>query len=140
VKITVRNLQKKIKVSPAKIKEVARNIKPPVSLNNLELSLYFVENEVIKSLNRQFFEKDCLTDVISFRLSDDYAEVFIAPCVVKDNSLAFKVDFLEEVYRCVIHGILHVFGYKDEVRKEKVKMWKAQEKILKKAKNLKRKA
>jgi rRNA maturation RNase YbeY len=132
VKITVRNLQKKIKVNLAKIKKVACDIKPPVSLNNIELSLYFIENEVIKNLNRQFFEKDSLTDVISFRLSDEYAEVFIAPCVVKSNADSFGVDFEEELFRCTIHGILHIFGYRDKIKKEKIKMWRRQEAILKK--------
>ncbi|MDD5292128.1 MAG: rRNA maturation RNase YbeY [Candidatus Omnitrophica bacterium] len=132
MRITLKNLQRKIRISPARIRKIAYNIAPPASLNNLKLSLYFVENDVIKKLNRKFFGRNRLTDVISFRLSSDCAEVFVAPCVAKSNALAFKTGFPEELYRCVIHGILHVFGYKDGAKKEKERMWRAQEKILKK--------
>jgi rRNA maturation RNase YbeY len=81
-------------------------------------------------LNKRFFNKDFLTDVISFRLEKDYAEVFIAPCAVKKNAVIFKSGFSEEIYRCVVHGILHVQGYKDYTKKDKDKMWKRQESIL----------
>jgi rRNA maturation RNase YbeY len=130
VKTTVKNLQKKIKINPAQVRKIAYNIEPPASLRDMKLNLYFVDNSVIKKLNKQFFKKDSLTDVISFKLGDDYAEIFIAPSVVKDNALVFKAGFLEELHRCVVHGILHIFGYKDEAKKEKNKMWEVQEKIL----------
>jgi len=131
VKITLKNLQRKIRINPARIRKVAYNIAPPARLKNLELNLYFVDNDVIKRFNKRFFGRNRLTDVISFRLSDDCAEVFIAPCVAKSNASAFKTEFPEELYRCVIHGILHVFGYKDGANKEKEKMWRVQERILK---------
>ncbi|MDD5005857.1 MAG: rRNA maturation RNase YbeY [Candidatus Omnitrophica bacterium] len=132
MKIIIKNLQGKITINPASIRKIAKKVNPPPRLNNLKLSLYFVENLLIKKLNQQFFKKNRLTDVISFNLGNDYAEVFIAPCVVKSNSAYFGASFKEELYRCTIHGILHVFGYNDENSKERSRMWKRQESILKK--------
>lgn len=130
--IVINDLQKRIQLNPAKINKTACKISLPSRLSNLKLNLYFVKNSVIKRLNKQFFNRDCLTDVISFRLARNYAEVFIAPCVVKGNAVTFGVEFNEELYRCIVHGTLHIFGFKDEIKKEKDKMWKKQESLLKK--------
>ncbi|MFC1709620.1 rRNA maturation RNase YbeY [Candidatus Omnitrophota bacterium] len=131
MKIIVKNLQKKINLDPFRIKRAVHKIKVPAKFDTLELSMYFVKNSVIKRLNRQFFARNCLTDVISFKLDDDCAEVFIAPMVVKNNAYNFKVVFKEELYRCIVHGILHVFGFKDGKKSNKAKMWKRQEALLK---------
>ncbi|NQU18825.1 rRNA maturation RNase YbeY [bacterium] len=130
MKVVIKNLQKRIRIDPAKIKKIANRINPPARFNHLKLAVYFVKNSIIKRLSRQYFEKDCLTDVISFNLGDDYAELFIAPCVVKDNARIFDVGFEEELYRCTIHGILHIFGFRDKTKKEKARMWRRQEAIL----------
>jgi rRNA maturation RNase YbeY len=70
--------------------------------------------------------------VISFYLNKDYAEVFLAPSAIKINAHNFRAEFKEELYRCVVHGMLHVFGSKDETNKDKIRMWKKQEALLKK--------
>ncbi|MBL7130406.1 MAG: rRNA maturation RNase YbeY [Candidatus Omnitrophica bacterium] len=131
MRIVVKDLQRRIKINPVKIRKIAYKINYPAKFNNLKLRLYFVRNSIIRRLNKQFLAKNCLTDVISFSLEKDYAEVFIAPCVVKKNATVFGVEFKEELYRCIIHGILHISGFKDETKKEKSRMWKRQELILK---------
>ena len=132
MRIVVENLQKKIRISPDKIKKIAYKINLPPKFTNLKLVLYFIRNSLVKKLNKQFFHKNSLTDVISFYLTKDYAEVFIAPCVVKNNAVLYKTNFREELYRCIIHGVLHVLGYKDGTKKHKFKMWKRQESLLRK--------
>lgn len=137
MKIIIKNLQRRIIINPAKIRRLASKIKLPSRLNNLKINLYFVKNSVIKKLNLKFFGKNYATDVISFDLGKDYAEIFIAPSVVKENAFIFKTEFKEELYRCVIHGVLHIFGFNDKIKKEKNIMWKAQEAILKKISSIK---
>ena len=70
--------------------------------------------------------------MISFELGNNLAEVFIAPYIVKKNADLYGVKFQEEIMRCVVHGILHVIGFSDYAKKEKQKMWKKQEQLLKK--------
>ena len=81
-------------------------------------------------MNKQFFGRNCLTDVISFNLGDDYGEVFIAPSVAKRNAVKYRAGVKEELYRCTIHGILHALGFSDLKEKEKEKMWMRQESLL----------
>ena len=134
MKILVENLQGRIKANPPQVKNTAYKIinklEIPPQFNNLSLSIYFVKNSIIKKLNKQFFNKDYLTDVISFNLGNDYAEIFIAPSVVKYNATSLSIEFREEFHRCIVHGILHIFGFTDIFKKEKTKMWKKQEALL----------
>ena len=51
---------------------------------------------------------------------------------VKENSSIFETSFLEELYRVMIHGILHLVGYDDKTEKEKNIMRKKEEFYLKK--------
>lgn len=135
MKITARNLQKIITINPVKVRKIAfavitkLKLKPQFSAN-LNLNLYFVKNSTIKKLNKEFFDKNSLTDVISFNLEEGCAEIFIAPRAVKTNANYFCASFKEELYRCIIHGILHVFGFEDENKKKKAIMWKRQETLL----------
>ncbi|MFH1621569.1 MAG: rRNA maturation RNase YbeY [Candidatus Omnitrophota bacterium] len=131
MKVIIKDLQRRIKINPTKIRKIAHSISRPPKFCDLELRLYFVNNKLIKKLNRQFFKKNRLTDVISFCIEKDYAEVFIAPCVIRENAQKFKVEFNDELYRCVIHGILHIFGFTDKSNKHRAKMWNKQERILK---------
>ena len=98
-----------------------------------ELNYIFCDDEYLHKLNVEFLQHDTLTDVISFDntlgnlISGD---IYISVERVKDNATDFKVDFLEELHRVMIHGVLHYMGYKDKTEKEKIKMRNAENKAL----------
>ena len=74
----------------------------------LKINIVFVKQKEIKRLNREYRKTNFVTDVLSFSL-DDKGEVYICPKYVKKS---FKnEDFLEEIVRLSIHGILHLLGY-----------------------------
>ena len=84
-------------------------------------------------MNVEFLQHDTLTDVISFDntlgklISGD---IYISIERVIDNANDFKVSFLEELHRVMIHGVLHYMGYKDKSEEEKLKMRNAENKAL----------
>ncbi len=98
-----------------------------------ELNYIFCDDEYLHKLNVEFLQHDTLTDVISFDntlgnlISGD---IYISVERVKDNATDFKVDFLEELHRVMIHGVLHYMGYKDKTEQEKIKMRNAENKAL----------
>ncbi len=49
-------------------------------------------------------------------------DLFISIHRVKENADNFAVSFIEELYRIVFHGILHLVGYNDKTKKEQDKM------------------
>jgi rRNA maturation RNase YbeY len=58
-------------------------------------------------------------------------EIFISVDTARRNSRLFGVSFEDELVRCVVHGILHLFGYDDEAEGDKARMWHKQEGLLK---------
>ena len=87
-----------------------------------ELNYTFVSDDELYRMNVEYLNHDTLTDIISF----DYTvgkvlqgDVFISVERVKDNAADFNVDFESELFRVIIHGVLHYCGYKDKTPKEK---------------------
>ena len=90
-----------------------------------EISYIFCNDDYLLEKNQTYLKHDTLTDIISF----DYSvgkiisgDIFISIERVKENAHKFKVDFLEELHRVIIHGILHYCGYKDKTKEEKTLM------------------
>lgn len=98
-----------------------------------EINYIFCDDAYLHKLNVEFLQHDTLTDVISFDntlgklISGD---IYISVERVTDNAKDFKVSFLEELHRVMIHGVLHYMGYKDKSEEEKLKMRNAENKAL----------
>ncbi len=80
-------------------------------------------------MNRQFLAHDYYTDIITFDYSDDMpedgiiaGELFISLDTVKCNAKQYEVEFIDELHRVIIHGVLHLLGYKDGTDGEKKEM------------------
>ena len=98
-----------------------------------EINYIFCDDEYLHKLNVEYLQHDTLTDVISFDntlgklISGD---IYISVERVEDNAKDFKVPFLDELHRVMIHGVLHYMGYKDKSDEEKIKMRNAENKAL----------
>jgi len=90
------------------------------------ISYIFCKDEFLLGLNRKYLNHDTYTDIITFTLSDKSApinaEIYISIERVIENSISLKIDFHEELYRVMIHGILHLCGLSDHSPKEKKAM------------------
>jgi probable rRNA maturation factor len=102
------------------------------SLSNL--SYIFCSDRYLLQLNIQYLKHRALTDIITFDYSEDpttiNGEIYISIDRVKDNSAKFKRTFDEELHRVVIHGVLHLVGYRDKKASEKALMRKKEEACL----------
>jgi probable rRNA maturation factor len=81
-----------------------------------EISYIFVGTEEILNINQNFLKHLYLTDVITFDRSGRNlikGDIFICPEVVFTNAEQFRVSRLNELYRVMIHGLLHLLGYLD---------------------------
>ena len=98
-----------------------------------EINYIFCDDEYLHKLNVEYLQHDTLTDVISFDntlgklISGD---IYVSVERVEDNAKDFKVPFLDELHRVMIHGVLHYMGYKDKSEEEKIKMRNAENKAL----------
>lgn len=96
-------------------------------IDEAEISFIFGDDDLLNKLKKEFFNLDHLTDVIAFRLNDDEeinieGEIYISIPRAKENAIKFKEPFNRELGRLIIHGCLHLLGFKDESNNEKIEM------------------
>ena len=90
-----------------------------------EISYIFCSDEYLHKMNLEYLNHDTFTDIITF----DYTEknnvsgdIFISIDRVKENAVKFKTIFENELSRVIIHGVLHLIGYKDKSIQDKEQM------------------
>ena len=86
-----------------------------------EINYIFCDDNYLLALNKKFLNHDTLTDIITFDNSLGNllsADIFISSERVADNAIDFKVAFKEELRRVLVHGVLHLCGYKDKSDEE----------------------
>lgn len=86
-----------------------------------ELSIVFINDRRIRTLNRKYLSHDAVTDVISFSLQEGGAlegEVYVNLDQATRQAAAYGVSASDEVHRLVAHGILHLIGYDDKTKRE----------------------
>lgn len=82
-----------------------------------EINYVFCSNPYILEINKKFLNHDYTTDIITFDYSEQSlinGEIYISIDEVKENAKHFKVSFQDELHRVLIHGVLHLAGFKDK--------------------------
>ncbi|MBO8447313.1 MAG: rRNA maturation RNase YbeY [Bacteroidetes bacterium] len=82
-----------------------------------EIAYVFCDDAKILEVNRQYLGHDYYTDIITFDYCEDdklSGDIFISLDTVKSNSATYGTDYYDELTRVIIHGILHLCGYKDK--------------------------
>ncbi|MFN4233459.1 MAG: rRNA maturation RNase YbeY [Bacteroidia bacterium] len=100
-----------------------------------QISFVFCSDTFLLDLNQRFLKHNTYTDIITFDYTEGKnlnGEIYISIDRVKENAQKFKVDFKKELLRVIIHGILHLAGYKDKTKEQKEKMRKKEDLALKK--------
>lgn len=89
-----------------------------VSKDNLELTVRIVDQDEMRSLNREFRKQDKPTNVLSFPFDDPpgvkttlLGDILICAPVVEREAKDYGVDFNERWAHMLVHGILHLCGY-----------------------------
>lgn len=98
-----------------------------------DLTYVFCDDAYLHKLNLQFLNHDTLTDIISFDNSlgkQIHGEIYISVERVKENAGTYEVAFLEELHRVIIHGVLHLCGYKDKTKKQQETMSRKENEAL----------
>ena len=87
-----------------------------------DLSVIFCNDEYLKTINIKYLNHDYYTDIITFDYSEKdtiSGDLFISIDRVIENAKLNNVHFINELYRVIIHGVLHLCGYNDKTVKEK---------------------
>ena len=87
-----------------------------------EINYIFCDDDYLLEKNQTYLNHDTYTDIITFDYSEENSvsgDIFISIERLKENARKFAVPFDTELRRVMIHGVLHLIGYKDESDKEK---------------------
>lgn len=99
-----------------------------------EINYIFCTDKYLSKLNKAFLKHSTLTDIITFDYSNGRevldAEIYISIERVAENAAKFKNSFDNELHRVMVHGILHLLGFKDKKPGEKALMRKKEDACL----------
>lgn len=90
-----------------------------------EINYIFCDDAYLHKINMDFLNHDTLTDIISFDYTQGAVlsgDIYISTQRVEENAKTFEVAFKEELFRVLVHGILHYCGYKDKLEAEAKEM------------------
>lgn len=93
----------------------------------------FCTDEELLEKNIHFLNHKTLTDIITFDYSEQdkiSGDIFISVPRVSENAVKFGVDAETEMRRVLIHGILHLCGFKDKTEAQEKKMRQMENKAL----------
>lgn len=90
------------------------------------ISFNLCSDKYILQLNNEALQHDYYTDIITFELNEKNepieGDIYISIDRVKDNAKTLEIPFITELQRVLIHGVLHLCGYKDKSTKEEKQM------------------
>ena len=136
MQIIIINQQKKIPINKRAIKTIAlKTLKILKADLTGELSIVYVNNRTIKDLNYRFLGKRQPTDVLCFDLSEGRgltADIIISTEKACENARLFRTSPERELKLYLIHGILHLLGFRDKRIKDRTRMQRKASRILKK--------
>ena len=99
-----------------------------------ELTFILSSDEYLLAINQQYLNHDTYTDVITFDNSEELktitGDIFISLERIQENAKEYKGTVLNELCRVMIHGTLHLLGYKDKGKAAKTLMTQKEDQYL----------
>jgi len=100
----------------------------------LELTYVFCSDEYLLQINQEYLNHDTLTDIVTFDNSEDTkkieGDIFISIERVKENGETLGTSDTE-LKRVMVHGLLHLLGYKDKKKEDKTLMTEKEDLYIK---------
>lgn len=102
-----------------------------------DISFIFCSDNYLLSINQHYLQHDTYTDIITFDYSKDdktlpiSGDIFISIERIEENAKKYKQNIENELNRILIHGVLHLLGYKDKTKKDKAIMTQEEDCCLK---------
>ena len=135
MEIIIKNLQKKIPIRPRQIIPALHKILRSQGLAETALCITFVSAYKMRVLNKKYLNHDYVTDVLTFDFSENKntiaGEIVIAPSQALKNSRIYRTALNQEILLYVIHGMLHLLGYKDHHPADIKRMRTREEQLMK---------
>lgn len=124
-KVSIASPQEAVPIDYRRMREIVRTVLEGENRPDAEISLAFVDNATIHTLNKRYLNHDEPTDVLSFPLSEGKklaGELVIGAEVAQAQAVERGHDVQAELALYVIHGLLHLCGYDDHETEDAASM------------------
>ena len=121
--ISIENRQKQLKIDRRRLRRSLKRLLKELHCEESELSLLLVDDDQIREFNRTYLNRDRPTNVISFAMREGefgdihpeiLGDIILSVETAHRDAAAEHIDFMDEVEFLIIHGLLHLLGYKHE--------------------------
>ncbi|OHB98818.1 MAG: rRNA maturation RNase YbeY [Planctomycetes bacterium RIFCSPLOWO2_12_38_17] len=135
MKLNIINLQKLHFIDKNRVKKLISSILK-IEKKNAELNLVFTDNKKIKKINKTFLGHNFVTDVISFAYNNSSLENNISGEIIISVEMAVKLaqklkcTIEGEIALYLVHGLLHLLGYNDKLKRDARKMHQREKELL----------
>lgn len=149
--VLIDNRQTKVDASGLEaliVRAIKATLEEEEVVDEVEVSVSFVDNEEIRKLNKYYRGVDSSTDVLSFPLAEfeeigeekedekEIGEIYpIGDIVIslekaKEQAEEYGHSFEREVAYLTVHSMLHLLGYDHETEEERKLMREKEEKVM----------
>ena len=126
IEIAITDDQDTLQIDHVSWETIARRIVADANISTAEISIAVVDDPTIHELNRTHLQHDYATDVLSFVLDKSASslegEVIVSFETAISRSTEFGLSAENELALYVVHGILHLVGYRDKSPQDCAKM------------------
>lgn len=118
--------------SKTRIKALTRRILSILKEEDSRVCIFFVNDAKMRSLNLKYRKVDRPTDCLAFPMREDgiLGDIAISADTARSNSKYFGSTLKKEIILYVIHGILHLLGFKDTTPSAKKRMRTMEKKVI----------
>jgi len=133
MQVEIVNSHRKYAIDVEEVRRVVKRVFRHEQAKLKFISIVAVGHDLMRKLNRQFLHRDETTDVLAFPLGDESAvdgEVYINLDQAHRQARSYNVTPSNESTRLIIHGVLHLIGYRDTSDTERRRMKKREEALM----------
>ena len=133
IDLVVSNTSDSYQYDTQSVKDLCTIVLKDSSYDAISLNIIFSDDSNLSRLKLEYFNEDVLTDVLAFPIQNDTkleAEIYISYDRAISSSKEFNVSLNSELIRLIVHGILHLLGYRDNNDELKKVMFDKQESIV----------
>jgi probable rRNA maturation factor len=116
--VLIANEQATLTIDESKIESAVRSVFADSPFQSAMVSVAVVDDPTIHTINRQYLQHDYPTDVLSFVLEDDgrhlQGELVVSADTAVRNAADYGWSAAEELLLYLVHGSLHLVGYRDK--------------------------
>ncbi len=137
--IRIRNQQKKVRIDLSRLRKIAQSVLRLERKGKLELNILISDNGQMSEYHRKYLGINGPTDVIAFGMQEGkrivgrsrvLGDIAVSAEMAREMAKHLHIPFQEEIARYLVHGILHLFGYRDHNVQLAAQMHRKQEELL----------